>query len=116
MTHKFETKFALKISSFIAKLNFIKIIRSDNGTEFLMSSYYASLGILHQRSYIETPQQNYIVERKHIHLRNVTRSLLFHANLPEFFWSFSLCRATYLVNRLCSPTIQNNTPYEFLFK
>lgn len=28
----------------------MKNIRSDNGSEFIIPSYYASLGILHQRS------------------------------------------------------------------
>lgn len=81
-----------------------------------MPSYYASLGILHQRSCVETPQQNSTVERKHRHLLNVTRSLLFHANLPKCFWFVSLCHATYFINRLCIPTIQYNTPYELIFK
>lgn len=51
MTHKFETR--LHIKNFITyyQTQFsckIKIIRNDNGTEFLMASYYVSLGILHQ--------------------------------------------------------------------
>jgi len=42
-----------------------KIIRSDNGPEFLIPELYASKGIEHQRSCVETPQQNGRVERKH---------------------------------------------------
>jgi len=42
-----------------------KTIRSDNGPEFLLSSFYASKGITHHRSCVETPQQNGRVERKH---------------------------------------------------
>lgn len=48
----------------------IKTIRSDNGLEFNMLSYFATLGILHQRSCVETPQHNSVVERKHKHLLN----------------------------------------------
>src|SRR4051812_5725298 len=98
MHNKSETR--LHIKNFISYCNTqfhskIKTIRSDNGTEFIMPSYYASLGIIHQRSCVETPQQNSVVERKHRHLLNVTRSLLFHAHLPKNFWSYALCHATF---------------------
>lgn len=39
----------------------IKLLRSDNGSEFLskyFQSYLASLDIVHQKSCIYTPQQN----------------------------------------------------------
>lgn len=66
MKNKGETRDCIKNfityiqTQFSAK---IKSIRSDNGPEFNMSSYLASLGIIHQRSCVETPQQNSIVER-----------------------------------------------------
>lgn len=58
MTNKSETR--QHIHNFITycKTQFsctIKMIRSDNGQEFLMEPYYNSLGILHQRSCVETP-------------------------------------------------------------
>ena len=33
-----------------------KFIRSDNGPEFMLSEFYASLGILNQKSCVETAQ------------------------------------------------------------
>ena len=92
----------------------IKVIRSDNGPEFALSSFYASKGILHQLSYVETPQQNAVVERKHQHLLNVARALRFHANLPLKFWGDCVFTTTYLINRFRSPFLGNLTPYQKL--
>ena len=58
----------------------VKIFRSDNGTEFVndkFNEFCITNGIIHQTSCAYTPQQNGIVERKHRHLLNVARSLLF---------------------------------------
>ena len=63
----------------------IKTIQSNNGPEFSLKEFYMSKGILHQIAYVETPQQNAIVERKHQHIMNVAQSLLFQANLPNHF-------------------------------
>ena len=43
----------------------VKMIRSDNGSEFIMKQFYDESSIIHQSSCVETPQQNEIVERKH---------------------------------------------------
>ncbi|XP_071728810.1 uncharacterized protein [Rutidosis leptorrhynchoides] len=58
----------------------VKVIRSDNRTEFVnhkMDNFLRSKGIIHQTSFAHTPQQNGIVERKHRHLLNVERALMF---------------------------------------
>ncbi|CAJ2644692.1 unnamed protein product [Trifolium pratense] len=89
-----------------------KTIRSDNGPEFLLDSFYASLGILHQKSCVETPQQNGRVERKHQHLLNVGRALLFQSKLPKPFWSYAVLYATFLINRITTPTLHNKSPYQ----
>ena len=63
----------------------IKIIRTDNGTEFVnnqLSSLFTELGMIHQNSCAYTPQQNGIVERKHSHLLNMARSLMFQGGFP----------------------------------
>jgi hypothetical protein len=61
----------------------VKIVRSDNGTEFTcMKSYFLEQGIIFQTSCTGTPQQNGRVERKHRHILNVARALRFQGNLP----------------------------------
>ncbi|XP_025662050.1 uncharacterized protein [Arachis hypogaea] len=47
-------------------------------------------GITHQRTCVETPQQNGIVERKHQHILAVARALMTHAHLPKSFWNYSV--------------------------
>lgn len=42
-----------------------KAIRSDNTFEFCMVDFFSAHGIIHQKSYAYTPQQNFVVERKH---------------------------------------------------
>ena len=117
MKTKFETREHLKtfISYVETQLDTkIKVIRSDNGFEFNMPSFFNSKGIIHQTTCVETPEQNGIVERKHQHLLNVTRSLLFQTKLSKQFWSYTLINATFLINNIPTPILKNSTPYEKL--
>ena len=99
-----ETQFTVKL----------KRIRSDNGKEFYLTDFFNNKGIFHETSCVETPQQNSIVERKHQHLLNVSRALLFQAHLPTPFWSFAVKHATHLINRLPSPLLHFKSPYELI--
>ena len=64
----------------------VKIVRSNNGTEFTyMKSYFLAHGIIFHTSCTGTPQQNGRVERKHQHILNVAQALRFHGNLPIKF-------------------------------
>jgi hypothetical protein len=95
----------------------LKCLRSDNGTEFVvMGDFLSSKGIIHQKSCVETPQQNGIVERKHQHILNVARSLSFHSNLPLTMWNFSVQHVVHIINRLPSPLLNLKCPYELLYK
>lgn len=80
-----------------------------------MPPFYDSYGIIHQTSCVETPQQNAKVERKHRHLLEVTRALLFHSKLPTIFWSYAVCHAVHLINRLPTPILQHKSPFEILY-
>lgn len=85
---KNKPKFSSHIQDFITLIEnqfhiTHKTIRTDNGPEFDLPSFYSSKGILHQRSCLETPQQNAIVERKHQHILNVGRAISFQSKLPN---------------------------------
>ncbi|CAA7047384.1 unnamed protein product [Microthlaspi erraticum] len=93
----------------------VKMVRSDNGTEFMcLSSYFREKGVVHQTSCVGTPQQNGRVERKHRHILNVARALLFQGNLPIKFWGEAVLTAAYLINRTPSAIHLGRSPYELL--
>ncbi|XP_056860009.1 uncharacterized protein LOC130508491 [Raphanus sativus] len=70
---------------------------------------------LHQTTCVYTPQQNGRVERKHRHILNVARAMLFQANLPVKFWGEAISSATHVINMTPSKILQGKSPYEVLF-
>jgi len=96
----------------------VKIIRTDNGTEYVnneFKSYLSAEGILHQTSCPDTPPQNGVAERKNRHLLEVARSLMYTMNVPKFLWSEAVMTATHLINRMPSKVLGMRTPCEVLF-
>lgn len=79
-----------------------------------LASYFRETGILHQTSCVSTPQQNGRVERKHRHILNVARALLFQSNLPVSFWGEAILTASHLINRTPSAVLNGKSPYEIL--
>ena len=117
MKHKSETSCLIQSLYNMIFTQFkvpIKILRSDNGPKFALNSFYASKGIIHRLSCVETPQQNSMVERKHQYLFTVARALRFQANLPLKFWGDCVLTATYLINRIPSPLLHDLTPFQML--
>ncbi|XP_019229239.1 PREDICTED: uncharacterized protein LOC109210292 [Nicotiana attenuata] len=67
----------------------VKILRTDNGSEFVnsnMKQLVETLGIVHQTTCVYTPQQNGIVERRHRYILETARALRFQYAAPLRFW------------------------------
>ncbi|KAL2232434.1 UNVERIFIED_CONTAM: Retrovirus-related Pol polyprotein from transposon RE1 [Sesamum indicum] len=121
---RYKSQTTSLLSSFIKQVQTqfglqVRSLRTDNGPEFLASSCQELIknhGIIHQKSCIYTPQQNGVVERKHKHLLQVARALMFESHLPKHFWAESILAATFIINRLPSPTLNWKSPYELLYE
>ncbi|KAD4180484.1 hypothetical protein E3N88_29075 [Mikania micrantha] len=97
----------------------VKMIRSDNGTEFknqVLDKFCISKGILRQYSAPRTPAQNGVVERKNRTLIEAARTMLADSGLPLSFWAEAVNTACYVLNRVHIVKRHNKTAYEILYK
>ena len=83
---------------------------SHSFQDFLQSN-----GIVSQRSCPSTPQQNGIAERKNRHLFDVVCTLLLESHVPSRFLCEALSTVVHLINRLPSPSIGNESPFNRLY-
>nr|GEX36195.1 putative ribonuclease H-like domain-containing protein [Tanacetum cinerariifolium] len=102
-----ENQFSLKV----------KVIRSDNGTEFKnndLNQFCGIKGIKMEFSVPRTPQQNGIAERKNRTLIKAARTMLADSLLPIPFWAEAVNTACYVQNKVLVTNPHNKTPYELL--
>ena len=71
-----------------------------------------SYGTIHHLTCPDTSQQNGKVKRKLRHILDTVRALLLFAKVLASFWDKA---ALHAINRIPSPVIHNQTPYECLF-
>lgn len=95
----------------------IKSVQSDWGGEYRrLHNYFKANGITHRLACPYTHQQMGSIERRHRQIVEVGLSMLSHSNLPLLYWEDAFQTATYLINRLPTPILNNISPYEFLYK
>ena len=93
----------------------IKVLRSDNGTEYRndqFSIFCKKEGISRHFTVRDTPQQNGVAERMNRTLLEKVRCMLSNAGLGKQFWAEAVMYASHLINRLPSATLNGKTPLE----
>ncbi|GJT88803.1 putative ribonuclease H-like domain-containing protein [Tanacetum coccineum] len=112
-TSKILKRFIQEIENLVDKK--VKIIRSDNGTEFKnkgMDDFCREKGIKREYSVARTPQQNGVAERRNMTLIEAARTMLADSKLPTTFWAEAVSTACYVQNRVLVVKPHNKTPYE----
>nr|GEV43581.1 ribonuclease H-like domain-containing protein [Tanacetum cinerariifolium] len=95
----------------------VKIIRSNNGTEFKnydLNQFCGMKGIKREFSVATTPQQNRIAKRKNRTLIKAAGTMLADSLLPIPFWAEAVNTTCYVQNRVLVTKPHNKTPYELL--
>lgn len=95
--------------------NTIKILRTDNGTEYVnkdLENFLRQCGIRYQTTNVYTPEQNGLAERMNRTIVEKARCMLFDANLQKDFWAEAVNTAVYVVNRCPAKGLNGKTPEE----
>ncbi|GKA94155.1 retrovirus-related pol polyprotein from transposon TNT 1-94, partial [Tanacetum coccineum] len=93
------------------------ILRTDNGTELknqVLKEYFDSVGISYQSSFVRTPLQNGVVERRNQMLVEAARTMLIFSCAPLFLCVEAIATSCYTQNRSIIHHRFNKTPYELI--
>ena len=92
----------------------ISTFRSDRGGEFVsheFNSYCEEEGIMRHLTAPYTPQQNRVVERRNRTLTEMVSSIQKHIHMPNYLRGEAVRHATYLINRIATRSLQDQTPF-----
>lgn len=94
----------------------IKTLHTDGGGEYqAFTRFVTDNGIAFDRSYPHTSAQNGRAERKHRHIVEMGLTLLAQAGVPQKYWWDAFQTTVYLINRLPTPVLANQTPFERVY-
>ncbi|RDX73261.1 hypothetical protein CR513_47159, partial [Mucuna pruriens] len=79
-------------------------------TSYSFKEFLQSNDTISQRSCLSTPQQNEVVEQKNHHLLDVVCTMLLESHVPSCFCCEALSTIVHLINRLSSPSLDNESP------
>lgn len=87
----------------------------DWGGEYRsLTSFHGQYGIMFRQSSPYTSEQDGILEWKHRHIVETGLTLLAHSGLPFKYWGEAFSAAIYLINRLPTPVLHHQYPFEAL--
>jgi transposase InsO family protein len=93
----------------------VKILRSDNGREYVNKQFQIFLqehGIQHQTTVPYSPQQNGVAERANRTIMEAGRCMLQDAGMDRRFWAEALNTAIHIKNKSPSKAVRGTTPEE----
>jgi len=94
----------------------IKILRSDNGGEYVSNEFKAlhdGNGTTHQTTVPDTPQQNGVAERLNRVLVEMACTMMRHKDVDQDLWADAMKTAVYIKNRVTSRALPvGKTPFE----
>lgn len=93
----------------------IKMLRSDNGLEYVNKNfqvYLAQHGIIHQKTVPYSPAQNGVSERANRTVVEKARCMLQDACMDKRFWAEAVQTAVYIKNRTPTKAVMGATPEE----
>jgi hypothetical protein len=118
LTHKWEATGHIvaiidKFENFTEKK--VKILRSDNGGEFVnneLKAYLDGKGIIAERALPYHHYQNGVIERFNRTVAAMARTILLDSSLPKTFWSYAFMWAAHTLNRVPNKASGKITPLE----
>lgn len=96
----------------------VKVMRSDNGTEFVnvdVTKILEERGIRHQRTVPYSPEQNGSAEREMRTIVEAARTMIHAKNLPIKLWAEATNAAVYILNRTGTSSVKGVSPFELWF-
>lgn len=93
----------------------VKSLRLDNDNKYVdgeSKRYCADNVIVMVKTIPGTPQENGVAERMNKILNERARSMRLHVGLPKMFWTKAINKATYLINRSPTTSIDFKLPEE----
>jgi len=91
----------------------IKVLRSDNGGEFVSKKFHTFLAecrIQQQTSAPYSPQKNNVAKRANITIMECARSMILAQGLELQFWGEAVNTAVYIKNRCLTKALDSKTP------
>lgn len=98
--------------------NKVKVLRTDNGTEFVNADVKGLLercGIRHQRTVPYTPEQNGSAERENRTVIEAARTMIHAKEMDLSFWAEAVNTAVFVLNRTGTSSVAGKTPFELWY-